>query len=68
MLITALFPYPLMDYMKIWDGTRILVFVGPKKPIVDLTVTSNSELFSLDTNDEKDQNHQLSTIDDEKYD
>ena len=38
-------------------------FVGSLKPIVDLTATSNSELFLVGTNDEKDKNYQLSTTD-----
>ena len=55
-----------MDHMKSWDGTK--VFIGPKNSTVDLTATSNSEIILVDTNDDKDQNYQLSNTDDEKND
>ena len=46
----------------------IYFVVVPKRPTVDLTATSNSELFLVDTNDEKYQNYELRTTDDEKSD
>ena len=56
-LIVTLFPYPSMVHMKIWDETKVyLSVVVPKNPTVDLTATPNSELFLVDTNDEKYQN------------
>ena len=66
-LIVTLFPYMLMDQMNSWDGTKLLVFLAPPKPTVDLNTTYNSDFFSVDTNDEKYQNDQLITIEDEKY-
>ena len=66
-LIVVYFPYPLIHNMKIWDSTNVIYFCwSPQKYSVDLTATSNSELSSMDTNDDKDQNYQLSTTDDEK--
>ena len=44
----------------------IYFVVVPQKPTIDLTATSNSKLVLVDTNDERDQNYQLSTTDDEK--
>ena len=44
----------------------IYFVVVPKRPTVDLTATSNYELFLVDTNDEKYLNYQLSSTDDEK--
>ena len=41
----------------------ICFFLAPKKPTFDLTATYNSELFSVDTNDDKYQNYQLSITD-----
>ena len=46
----------------------IYFVVVPKRPTVDLTATSDYDLFLVDTNDEKYQNYQLSTADDEKND
>ena len=65
-LIAAFFSYPLKDQMKIWDGTKLSVFYSPKKTTVDITKTSNSEHYLVDTNGEKDQNYQLSTTDSEE--
>ena len=59
----TLFPYPLMDNMNSWDSTNLLVLCLPKKNTVDLTATSNYEHYSVDTNDDEDQNYQLSTTD-----
>ena len=56
-----------MYHIKIWFGTKVLVFSSRKKN-VDLTVTSNSEQYLVDTNDDKDQNYQLSTTYDESND
>ena len=59
-------PYPLMNRTDISDGTEVLVFVCPKNLTVDLSATSNSEHYSVDTNDQEDQNDQLSTTNDGK--
>ena len=39
-----------------------------QKNTVDLTATSNYEHYSVDTNDDKDQNYQLIITDDEECD
>ena len=41
-LVVTLFTYPLMDHMKSWDGTKVLVFFAQKNTVY-LTATSNSE-------------------------
>ena len=46
-----------------WD--KGISFCSPKKCTVDLIATSNSENYSVDTNDDKDKNYQLSTTDEE---
>ena len=58
------FSYLLIDLMKIWDGTKLLVLCSLKENTLDLTATSNSEHYSVDTNDNEDQNYQLSTTND----
>ena len=48
-----------------WNKSISFLFV-PKNLTVDLTATSNSEHYSVDTNYQEDQNDQLSTTNDEK--
>ena len=63
-LIVTFFTYPLMNHMKIWDGTKVL-FLFAKNKTVDLIATPSYEHYSVDTNDDEDQNYQLSSTDDE---
>ena len=62
----TLFQYPLMDHMKIWDGTKVFFLFTPKKTTVYLIATYNSEHYSVDTNDDEDKNYQLSTTGDKE--
>ena len=58
-----LFLYTLMNHMTIWDGTKVFFWSVPINTTIDITATSNSKLFSMDTNDDKDHNYQLSMTD-----
>ena len=48
-----------------WNKSISFLF-DPKNLTVDLTATSNSEHYSVDTNDDENQNYELSTTNDEK--
>ena len=56
--------YGSHEYLGRHKGIRFIL--APKNPNVDWTATSNSELFPMGTNVDKNQNYQLSTTDDEK--
>ena len=52
------------SYTDLGCHKGINFLVTPKNPTVDLTETYNYEHYSVDANDDKDQNYQLSTTDD----
>ena len=56
-----------MDHMKSWHRTKLLGIYLPKKTVY-FTATSNSENYSVDTNDDKDKNYQFSITDDGEND
>ena len=49
-----MFQYPFMNHIKIRNRTKKLVLCYPPKNTFDLTVTSNSEHFSVDTNNDEE--------------
>ena len=57
--IVTLFHYLFMDHMKIWEGTKKLVIFYLKKNNVDLTATSNSGHYLVDTNADKEDDFQM---------
>ena len=68
----TLFQCPFMDLMNSRDRTKQLKFCYPKKKLtVYLTVTSNSKHYSLDTNDDDEDDlptWRLSNTNDEEND
>ena len=63
--INLVYIYVGISHEELGQHNDIRFLLAPQNRTVDLTATSNSKLFQMDTNDEKDKNYQLITTDDE---